>query len=211
MKEHFSEIQRQILHTSEAFESISSASDAKELRDAWEDFLLCFHRAIGRIISVAKKDAAARGWGYKLQNASSKDDEGLVFLREARAQIEHGLEPFADFKDPNVDVGGLISLGGSSSATLKGNMINGKPMGDMQITTKGGRISSLVGQPNVQIREMPTEIFFQPIHSEIKRKSYPVPSSIRGRDIKANDPRNIAEVSLGVLSDLFEELKRCLA
>ena len=55
-----------------------------------------FSRALGKLIKLSNDDPRSKAFGYRRRNAARKDDEGLVFLREARNVDEHGLEPSAE-------------------------------------------------------------------------------------------------------------------
>lgn len=208
MQEKFNEIARHIDKAKKALQRIETAENAAELRDAWEDFLHGFHRSIGRIISLAIDERKSRSWGYRLKYASTNDDEGMVYLREARAQAEHGLVPFAGFRDPIVNIGGgAIHVGGNSSVTIRGGFVNGRPTGDFRLDTKGGKISNVLGKPLVPLAEETSAILLQPIKSEEKKKVFVVPASLRGRVVDANTPATLAHAGAEVLDELFDEIK----
>lgn len=200
------EINRHLEKAKQTCALISGADSSEKLRSSWEDYLHAFHRTIGRLISFGIEAPETRAWGYKLKNASDGGDEGLTFLREARAHAEHGLTPFADFADPSVRVaGGLVSVGGNSSVTFVGNYVNGKPMGDFQLETAHGRVKQLSGTPLVSLEERDAEISLLPIKSDQKKKSVPVPKTVNGRALKLDDPVSLATESLEALKELVAD------
>ncbi len=77
-------------------EELSKAVIGGDLRRSWESFLQNFSRALGKLIKLSNDDPRSKAFGYRRRNAARKDDEGLVFLREARNVDEHGLEPSAE-------------------------------------------------------------------------------------------------------------------
>lgn len=204
----FEEIDRHFEKTRRALDAIKAADAATELRDAWEEFLTSFHRAIGRIIASSIKNSDTRGWGHKLKNASSGGDEGLSYLREARAHAEHALTPFARFREPSVSIGGnAIGIGGNSSVTFVGSSVNGMPVGDFSIETKNGRIHKLNGQPKMPVVQKSASVTLVDIVSTEKRQTYSVPTKILGQALKSNKPEELANVGLRALEKLYSEYK----
>jgi len=208
MTETNNEIDRHISKTKLAVDNLRKVNSAAELRDKWEDFLHGFHRSIGRMISVAIKNKSSRSWGHRLKNASTKDDPGLVFLREARAQAEHGLEPFAVFKDPMVDLAGVIAMAGTSKISFRNSSINGVPTGEFSISTENGVVDRIEGTPNIEIAQNLASVELQPIRSEQKTTVVSVPTAILDHSISDGKPISLAETSVRVLAQLRSELEQ---
>lgn len=202
------EVQRYLALTKKSVESMRHSSNASQLRNAWEDFLGNFARTIGRLISFAIEADSSRAWGHKLKNRSSKDDPGLLFLREARNAVEHGLEPFADFYEPNVSIGGgFFELEGNSSVEFSNCAINGLPMGNFNLKASYGKVVSVEGKPNVPIYEMPSNIKLKTINNAKKRVSVPVPTRIGDASIEKGNPTDLASKGTSELESLVEQLR----
>ena len=187
---------------------IGSATSASDLRSAWEKFLASYARTIGRLIQFGHDDHRSRGWSHKLKNASSLDDPGLTFLREARNTVEHGLEAFATFCDPAISIGGFGFNGaGNLSMTFQGNFVNGRPMGDFHIETRAGRVVSLEGRPLVPVLEVPTSIQLKEVRNIKKKIVVPVPASLMGTSIEVGKPVDLAQKATEFASGCLQELK----
>lgn len=210
-KENLEEVVRNLEKTRRAVGAIRVSNTAESLRDAWEDFLTSFHRTIGRIISKSLQSKEMRAWGHKLKNASSQDDEGLVYLREARAHTEHGLTPFARFSDPAVILGnGVFHIGGNSSITFSNCSINGLPVGNFRLETREGKLKSVSGEPKLPMYEAGASVALQPIHNPEKRQSFSPPKTIKGIALESADPLKLAETSLCVLEAIYKEYESLL-
>lgn len=208
----FTEIERHLTDCKESLAKLAVAADGRELRKAWEDFLFSFHRTMGRTITLALSQAESKEWGHRLKRASAHDDEGLVFLREARAAAEHALEPFAQFDDPLVRIGGnAIVRSGNSSATFVGNKRNGRDMGDFTISTTQGRVNKVSGTPRIHIQEVPATIRLTPIWSDEKRKTFPPPKSIDGIILNEMRPHDLASVAFQFIESRLGQLRKLLA
>lgn len=205
-KENLEEVIRNLEKTRRAVGAIRVSNTAESLRDAWEDFLTSFHRTIGRIISKSLQSKETRAWGYKLKNASTRDDEGLVYLREARAHTEHGLTPFARFADPAVLFGnGAFRIEGNSSVTFSNYTIYGMPTGDFRLETSEGKLKSVSGNPKLPMYQAGASVELQPIHNPEKRQSFSPPKTINGIALESADPLKLAETSLCVLEAIYKE------
>lgn len=211
MKAGLAEIERHLRKVNESLAELKVAETGSQLRDAWESFLHSFARTIGRLIALGLRYPETKSWAYRLKNASTNDDEGLVFLREARNVAEHGLSPCADFRDRFVDVGGAIAVAGNSSVTFSGNTVNGRPMGDFSLVVRGGRAQRVAGRPSVAVSEQPAKIFLKPVFSEEKHKCFDVPNTLGGRSLDTFKPFDIAIIASEHLDLKVKELREVLS
>jgi hypothetical protein len=206
-EQHMIEVRRYFDLTNEAVASMECASDASGLRSAWEDFLGNFGRTIGRLINFAKNYDVSKAWGHKLRNKSNGDDPGLWFLREARNTVEHGLEPFADFHEPNVSVGeGFVALEGNSSLEISNCTFNGVPTGDFKVQASRGKLVGVKGRPNIAIYEVPSRVRLKEIVNPEKRISVPVPTRIGDSNVEPGNPKDLASEGVLELERLVGEL-----
>ncbi len=200
----YDEIERHLRHAQTSLEKLVLAADGSELRDCWEAFLVDFSSAIGKMIAFAQREVTSRPFGHKLKNASRFDDEGLVFLREARNVAVHGLEPFADFTNPSVNISGAILMSGNSSAAFSNTYINGVNIGNFSIETKNGRVNRISGRPNTQISEVPASIKLKPVKNPEKKAITPVPTSVFGIKVEGGSPDHLAKTALdGLRNELL--------
>lgn len=210
----WAELNFRLMNVRQAASQMVSAERGSDLRRAWEAFLNEFGIAIGLLISTAISDGRSRAWGHRLKNDSSLNDEGLVFLREARNHIHHGVTPFANFADPFVGIGGMVALGGNSEAHFSNNYIvnNGRAIntGTFSVKAHNGKIISIEGSPNTSILEVATSVTLQPIQSEQKRKTVAVPATIGGRVLKRDDPNDLSLKAIEVLSAKAQELQNII-
>lgn len=203
------EIRRYAEKASQSQERIMRAKSASELRDAWEEFVWHFAKCIGRQISSGLGDQRSRGWAHRLKNASNGGDPGLFFLREARNAVEHGLTPFAEFNEPAVHIGGnLVRLEGGGSVTMVDCTFNGTPMGSFHVSTSGGRVDSIIGQPNISIEQVPRTISLVTISNPEKGVSVDVPIGLAGKTLESGRPDDLAELGVAFLYESLEDLER---
>lgn len=193
---------------------ISISVIGRDLRLAWESFLQDFGRAHGKLIALALNDERTRPFGHRLKNNSQRDDEGLVFLREARNQDEDGLEPSAAYEEGVTRLfGNAIALGPNCErAEITNCNFNGHQIKRMVLSTyAAGRISSLETSDPVLAAYDLARIRLRPIWNERKRKHFAVPKSLGGVKIDPVTPENIAEMATKYLEDAIAEHRRCLA
>lgn len=208
MKSNLPEIELRLCETKSALLAIKNAKSGDELRYSWESFLFSFSRTLGRIIAAAMLSPNSKPWAYKLKNASITDDEGLVYLREARNAAEHGLTPFATFHEPLVDVGGILSTSGNGTYHFSNNTVNGVDTGTFSVQTEKGKVTGVSGKPKTRITEVPALVTLTPIYSREKRMTFPVPKMCYGEIIPDNSPSYLAHVGLENLEDMLAEFKK---
>lgn len=199
------ELQRNMKKVSSAYDRMAQAHHVSDLRDAWEEFLFSHHRTIGKMITIAMSKAPSRAWGHQLKNLSTKDDEGLVFLREARAQAEHGVEPFADFHPAGFSIANVVSLGAGSQLRLVVGDLNGERV-DAVFTASDENTLEVEGQFRGKVSPIASKIKLLPIKSLEKRKTFPVPKSLAGNKVTADNPMSIATAALTHLRERELEL-----
>jgi len=205
---NLAEVQRYLDNATRALTCIENAETADELRNAWEDFLGHFGRCIGRQISYGLNNPRSKAWANRLKNASTKDDPGLVFLREARNAIEHGLTPFAEFGEPAVHIGGnFVRLEGGSSISMIDCTFNGIPTGNFHVTTSGGRVESVSGEPNVPIQEVPRSIRLVAIENAEKGITVGIPTVLSGDAFQSRRPDDLARLGVKFLRSSLSELE----
>lgn len=221
MVQHFSEIRRHVRRTEDAVRRAEKAQTDDDLRDAWEDFLSHFSRALGKTITAALGDkseqrAALRAFAHRLKNESNRDDLGLVYLRAARNSEEHGLQSSAEFQKPHVIIGGISMHPGSSISGA--NFIfqeSGKPpIGPVHVSAavnKYGRLTagSVVSQPDL-VTEVPVGIRLAdvvPTQGPHKGKVIAPPDSIKGNTVQKGDPSDLVSVACEALTQIIDEFE----
>jgi hypothetical protein len=174
------------------------------------------------------KYSKSRSWAHRLRNSSMLDDEGLVFFREARISAEHGLEPFANFYSPSIELGGAIKIiGGHGSMEFKNLIIddgvNQKKYGKFVVTAENDGMPQVSGGPVYDFKHMPAGVLLMPINSTEKNKTFPVPRSLMGMDIvngdeaavkspgNSTDPFALAECGLRFLRRSYIDLSQLLS
>ena len=199
--EEFQDVEHYIARARRSQALIEVATDASELRDAWEEFLGHFGRAIGRMITLGKIDVQRRPWAHRLKNLSSHDDRGLMYLREARNSVEHGVKPFAAFRNPSVHIRPLGELS-AGNVSIINSSINGVQV-DGNLIISGGRVQARRG--NVPFVELPAQVVLQTIHNPEKKRDFEVPSEIFGRMLDSKRPCELAMKAIDVLNELHNE------
>lgn len=204
------EIVRYFEKAKEAREGVLNAKTGRDLRDSWEEFLHNYNRSLGKLIHLAKSRTETRGLGHRIKNASQKDDEGLVFLREARNQDEHGLEPSAEYEDGVTNLFGAIALGPNCrDIKLSNCKVNGQETGTLVVDTdETGRISRLQATDPVLASFRPASITLKEIVSGEKRSTFPVPKSLNGQLLSRADPAELAKFALQFLESSIAEYRR---
>lgn len=205
------EVDRHLNHLPESINRIRNAESSPDLRSGWEEFLFGYGRAIGKMITLALDCPETRSWGHRLKAASTQEDPGLVYLREARNIAEHGLAPFAEFTPARTLLaGGMICIEGSSSIEMRGNTVNGLSDGDYTVITKEGRPVQVIGQPRLGIGYTPFRMKLIPLTNLEKRKTFPLPLHLGGNPVEPGSPIELAEAALVFLSDQRVTLARLL-
>lgn len=192
---------------------VENAMVPSDLRESWEDFLEAFSKAIGKLISLSKSEQASRSFGHKLKNASASDDEGLVFLREARNTDVHGLEPSASYEAGLTTLFGAFGLGPNcTDCYFSDNVINGGNTGTFIISTdEFGKICKLVSDSPIFAHYTPASIMLKSVYSSEKKKSFGVPSSLNGSNLKNGSPLELGRVAIDFLETKIEEFKQIQA
>lgn len=80
-------------------------------------------------------------------------------------------------------------------------------MGDFHLQTQDGKVSTVLGSPNVSIVEKPAEIKLTEVVSDQKGITFPIPKSILDKKLAMGDPIQLAEFSLEVLEQLMNEYR----
>lgn len=206
---HKKEILWQAHDAWKAVSGIKAAESGDQLRKEWENLVQSFGRTVERLVTISKLRPATKSWGYRLYNLTDGHDEGLSYLREARNVAQHGIEPFAHFSDPVVDIGGVIGCADVKNATIVGNMVSKGsqvyPIGDFNFDAEGGKIKRLIGQPLVPIIEKPAEVKLVPVTNPQNGKYRIVPSTILGRPLMPGSPLSLAEEAGRCLRQLIKE------
>ncbi|GLT12320.1 hypothetical protein ACFQFQ_07085 [Sulfitobacter porphyrae] len=196
------------------FDRIASADTGVDLRRSWEEFVNAFGLTIGWLISNGMNFKVTRGWAHKLKNHSSKDDEGLLYLREARNHTEHGLTPFSDFREAFVGVGGIGPVSGTSSVHYSNNIVirGGVAVntGTFSLETKNGNLTKLSGAPNTHITENLANVRLLPIYNPKKKLTVRVPTHIGGKRLSASNPEEFANLAIEYIEEKSAELKHLL-
>lgn len=208
------EIRRHLDKARSGAERIHTALAPQDLRDDWELFLNQFNRSIGKLIHLAKRSSETRAFGHRLKNASQKDDEALVFLREARHKDEHGLEPSAKYEEGITKLfGGMVGLGPNCrDITFSNCTFNGIRVAKLVVDTdEFGRITRLDTTDPILLSYMPASIQLVPIYSEDKKKTYPVPKSFSGQTIPDVTPQLLSKMALDFLENELSEFEKLIA
>ncbi|MBO9453252.1 hypothetical protein J7426_23525 [Tropicibacter sp. R16_0] len=213
MSQHIDEIRRCLFYTNKACEETMSAESGEALRVAWEAYVDNYGKTIDRLISAGLCETSTKSWAYRLKNQSTKDDEGLRYLREARNISQHGLVSFGSYHDPKVVFGdgALVLTGGHmTDVTVRNLTQNGKPIvGDeISFDQSGGKVSNLKGERPAALREHPAEVKLGPIANPEKKTTVPFPSTIRGRTIMYGSPRSLARAAMDALEEIVADFKR---
>src|SRR6056297_1964017 len=162
------EIVRHKEKAEEALASLRSATTSGELRDAWEDFLGAFARTLGRLIKFAMETERTRAWAHRLKNASQKDNDVLVYLREARNSAEHGLEPQFATKPRTSTLGGFLDFeeGSSGNVHIESCSFEGVAVGLLKAEVEDGLVKEQIGDTVLPVGVSAAEITLQPIINE---------------------------------------------
>ncbi|MBB5746565.1 hypothetical protein [Brevundimonas variabilis] len=83
-----------------AYDALAAAETYAAAKDAWEDFLIHWHRGINRCDALRPRNGA-HGRSYDRVTA----DPALAYLRAARNADEHGLAPVATLQESAIAIG----------------------------------------------------------------------------------------------------------
>lgn len=133
-----------------------------------------------------------------------KDDCGLVYLREARNSVEHGLEPVADVREARAQVWPFFEGGGSARVSISNCNVNGIPMNGFAEIAQG-RVVASAG--NLSIRELPASVTLKKVENPEKRVTIDVPTNICGKSLPSISPIDLVKVANEVLAELHQEFK----
>lgn len=200
------EIYRYLAKTSEELEAISLAENANDLRDSWERFLQRFTQTTGKMIKLSYDFKEARPWSHRLKNASQTEDEGMVYLREARNVVEHGLIPFANFNNSCVSVANDFISVENGSVLMQECFINGRYIDFVSVDVRHGKIASLDGD-----RVAVEEVLFGVTLMDLKTPDKPIkvvkiPKSIFGQSVLFQNPCDLAAKADEGLKIKYDEL-----
>ena len=186
---------------------ITLAEDAETIKDAWQNFLTHFSRALGKLIAISLLKKQSKSWGHRLKNESTKNDKGLVFLREARNHVEHGLGPFAEFQERHVHVPGFGALWGNSR--MENCYISNEDQNAIieELEVKQGKLEKFFGSSTAPIRCNPPRIVLKAITSSEKKKVFQVPDSIGGVSLVGRMPDDLAKLAVNMLDTWIAEYK----
>jgi len=204
------EIVRHKEKAEEALASLRSATTSGELRDAWEDFLGAFARTLGRLIKFAMETERTRAWAHRLKNASQKDNDVLVYLREARNSAEHGLEPQFATKPRTSTLGGFLDFeeGSSGNVHIESCSFEGVAVGLLKAEVEDGLVKEQIGDTVLPVGVSAAEITLQPIINEEKRLTVPLPQKLDDIDFTSQSPEELASHALAVIASLIDEYDR---
>lgn len=194
-----------------AYQSILTSRSAPELRDAWESYLESFSKTIGQLISNGIKHTVSKPWAYQLKNSSTKTDEGLVYLREARNEHEHGpsFAQFGQFRPASVNTP-FGELDGSGKFSMTGAVyIDGNEVftsGNLSMQLDRGIIKNMEGVPEMPFAQQRSTVTLKPVTSMEKKKTFPVPKSLGGERTDVREPQELAGAGLEFLVRRFKEL-----
>ena len=191
--------------------SLNDSKDTQSLRESWKDCLDSFAKCIGWLISSSIANLSSRAWGYQLKQLSTKDDEGLVFLREARNHVHHGLTPFAGFQNPVASASNFISIGGDCTVRFTNVSFSG-PDGhfsveDGIVETKSGRLTQTKGIPRSMFKQHDAKIILVDIVSSEKGQVFTVPNSLAGIPIHNQEPITLLNAARRFLEAKAAELE----
>jgi hypothetical protein len=213
MKHGLQEVKRHLKRAEEARNDLTEAKVGRDLRESWEAFLQEFSRGLGKLITLSKQNIETRPFGHRLYNASQRDDEGLIFLREARNQDEHGLEPSAQYEEGVTNIFNAFGLGPTcKNVKFENNVVNGINTGIFEVDTDAqGRISRLETKDPIVASYTPAHIKLAPIESDDKGKTFCVPKQLNGEKLETASPALLSQMALKFLSlsiDDYEQLSR---
>ncbi|MBE2276980.1 MAG: hypothetical protein IAE87_11890 [Rhodobacteraceae bacterium] len=206
-----SEVRRYIQRAANAHQDLVNADSAADLRNSWEDFLEHFGKALGKLIALAKKNPATGPLGHRLRNMSMGADEGLVYLREARNEVVHGLEPVARFENSYVSVGTAgVRIDNGSNITILNCSFNGERIDHLNLSVAGGKLTEVQGSPDDlrKVRENPAGLKLRAVRNPEKSKAiYPVPRTLDGASLVFGDPRALAQTALAFIQRSYAQLQ----
>ncbi len=208
------EAERHLKKFKEAEERISAANSSIELRDAWEDALAAYTKTVGRIIAICSKHPDLKGWGNKLRNEYAKNDEGMVYLREARNFSDHALGIFSPITPSRLNFrNGLAVVG--EGVNIQGIHFSNCVHGNEKISTSfdvvSGSPSNVIGASLNDFKVSAAEVNLQPIKNEENGKVAPVPTHFRGRVVSSSRPNELIKVAVAEVESMFEHIKDALS
>lgn len=204
--EELAEVKRYVARAENDYKKIITSETGSELRDAWEDYLNNFQRSIHKMISYGKIDPNLRGWAHKLLNASTKDDEVLIYIRQARNSIEHGLEPFAEFTNASVNLNGLGYFE-NGNIFISNSVINNRAVQSLNVTIKDGKVKQRLGDESFPITESPASINLKSVYNEEKKETFPVPKITSEEGERSFTPSELSKLAMEKLKELMLEFE----
>lgn len=206
------EITRYLSYTCKACDDTMNAETGESLRVAWEAYVDNYGKTIDRLINAGMSEASTRPWAHRLRQASSKTDEGLQYMREARNVSQHGLIPFGQYEDGKVVLGhnGIAFSGSCRNVTISNFRENGQTIvGDtITFSAENGKMINLNGERPSVMREVPAEVRLGPISNPEKKKTVPFPATVMRHRVTQGSPKSLANAALDALKEIVSDFKR---
>lgn len=170
-------------------EKMTTASSLGEYEEYWKEFLHNLERSWNKLTSHLKRSPKYQGWVERGKTEKlRRQDQLLSYLVNARGAEEHSV---ADISKQQPDGIGINPAFGNSLHINK-----------LQISNGQIHIDSV--QP-IRIDFIPGKV--ELLSVENRGRTYDIPSQHIGKNIKTNDPVEIANLGLAFYKAYFEEVE----
>ncbi len=203
-------VERHLDKAKTALLALELAQDPEQLWDNWEEFLEQYSKSIGKLITLASKHQISRGFGARLKNSSTKDDLGLMYLREARNAETHGLDPTLKKIEGQTNLfAGALSVGPNfKDISIQNSNINGFKVDRLAFDTdRKGKLINVNTNSLVPSEFIPAQITLLPVVSEQKNKTFEVPNQLGGVGLDAGKPCSLGRAAISFLERKIGEFR----
>lgn len=206
------DITAQVGYAQRALNDLKSAKLEVEVRDAWETYLMRFSRAIGKLISSAIKNPSTKEFGHQLKNNSTKNDQGLLYLREARNVDDHGIDlPAAKYSPASFDASNILVFDENTDVTVGKIVIDGKDMGGLRASRRASGDFFIQKSDDLAVTVEAAKVALQTVHNPEKNLKVDVPASVFDVELTEGTALELAEKSLFHLRAVVAEYEQLIA
>jgi hypothetical protein len=211
MREYLGEILDDFDEAKDQVALISKAISHKELRRDYRNFLYAWHRCVEKLLDALRGRPDHRSFRDKVFAAVNQQDEGAMYLWEARNKADHVLGGIGQLRSARVEIGPGFTVYGDGPFKDNGIVFQQDGnrallSGRRTIAMKDGVIQSVSGEDALGALQHRAELSLIPLQPKDKKKRLvQVPSRIGGKQIAPGDPFQLAVIGLALLDRWVKE------
>lgn len=196
----FLEVERQMVRAERDLLTMQNATAAKDVRNAWEDFLAHWHGAIERLIELAEGERNAQAIALQIKvEKGKKGNPAISYCLSLRNVVVHRLDSaIKSIKNRTTVSGNAIAIEGDNNVSIGSLTVDGlKIGGNIFICTKDGLPVHVKGlecesvEHEFDMIELP-----ETVTNFRKTKTYIRPTELNGKELKADGFAQLGQYAL---------------